>query len=136
MGREMNDELRIERFPLGIVIIAVVMFFAGFGTSLYWILRWSGRPVAETLPVGSEVYKAFVYPDLVSSALLFVGAVGLLKMRKYGFVIALLGLGMWLHDLLLIFGLTMWKRIGFVGPCLLFVLFSVGYLWNNRSLFR
>jgi len=114
----------------------VVMFFAGFGTSLYWILRWSGRPVTETLPVGAEVYKAFVYPDLVLSALLFVGAFGLLKMRKYGFVIALLGLGMWLHDLLFIFGLTKWERIGFVGSCSLFVFFSIGYLWNNRKLFR
>ncbi len=132
----MNDEERIERFPLGVVIIAVIMFFAGFGTAFYWILRWSGRPVAETLPVGSEVYKAFVYPDLVSSALLFAGAVGLLKMRKFGFVTSLLGLGMWLHDLLLIFGLTKWERIGFVGPCLLFVFFSIGYLWQKRKLFQ
>lgn len=133
---ERKDDERIERFPLGVVIIAVVMFFAGFGTAFYWVLRWTGKPVAETLPVGPEVYKAFVYPDIALSALFFVGAVGLLKLRKYGFVVALLGLGMWLHDLLLIFGLTKWERFGFVGASFLFVFFSIGYLWAKRSLFH
>ncbi len=132
----MNDEIKIERFPLGVVIIAVVMIFAGIGTASYWVLRWIGRPVAETLPVGPEVYKAFVYPDIVLSALLFVGASGLLKLRKYGFIAALLGLGMWFSDLLLIFGLTKWDRIGFVGLCLIFVMFAIGYLWSKKSLFE
>jgi len=128
MVREMNDDGRIDRFPLGVVVIAVVLFFAGLGTAFYWVLRWIGRPVAETLPLGPEIYKAFVYPDLVLSALFFVGGFGLLKRRQYGFIVALVGLGMWLSDLLLIFGLTKWERIGFVGPCLLFVIFSIGYL--------
>ncbi len=131
-----NDRERVERFPLGVVIVAVVMFFAALGTASYWILRWIGKPVAETLPVGPEIYKAFVYPDIVLSALLFVGAFGLLKLRKFGFVAALLALGMWFSDLLLIFGLTKWDRISFVGPCLLFVVFSVGYLWTKKSLFH
>ena len=131
-----NDRERVERFPLGVVIVAVVMFFAALGTASYWILRWIGKPVAETLPVGPEIYKAFVYPDIVLSALLFVGAFGLLKLRKFGFVAALLALGMWFSDLLLIFGLTKWDRISFVGPCLLFVVFSIGYLWTKKSLFR
>ena len=132
----MKDEERVERFPLGVVIIAVVMFFAGLGTASYWVLRWLGRPVAETLPVGPEIYRAFVYPDIVLSVLLFVGAFGLLKLRKWGFVVAALALGMWLSDLLLIFGLTKWDRIGFVGSCLLIVLFSIGYLWSKKSLFH
>ncbi len=131
----MKNEERVERFPLGVVIIAVVMFFAGLGTASYWVLRWIGRPVAETLPVGSEIYKAFVYPDIVLSVLMFVGAFGLLRLQKFGFFAALLALGMWLSDLLLIFGLTKWDRIGFVGTCLLFVLFSIGYLWTKKSLF-
>ncbi len=118
------------------VIIAVVMFFAGLGTVSYWVLRWSGKQVAETLPVGPEVYKAFVFPDIALSVLLFVGAFGLLKLKKYGFVAALLGLGMWFSDLLLIFGLTNWDRIGFVGPCLFFVIFAIGYLWTKKRLFQ
>ena len=132
---DMENEERVERFPLGVVIIAVIMFFAGLGTASYWVLRWIGRPVAETLPVGPEIYKAFVYPDIVLSVLLFVGAAGLLRLRKFGFFVALLALGMWFSDLLLIFGLTKWDRIGFVGTCLLFVLFSIWYLWTKKSLF-
>ncbi len=132
----MNDTERVERFPLGVVIIAVVMFFVALGTASYWVLRWIGKPVAETLPVGPEIYRAFVYPDIVLSVLLFVGAFGLLRLRKFGFVAALLALGMWLSDLLLIFGLTKWDRIGFVGPCLLFIVFSIGYLWTRKHLFQ
>jgi hypothetical protein len=99
-------------------------------------LRWIGKPVAETLPVGAEVYRAFVYPDIILSILMYVGAFGLLKLRKFGFVAALLAMGMWLSDLLLILGLTHWGRISFVGPCLLFVCFSVGYLWTKRKIFQ
>lgn len=133
---ENNAGERIERFPLGVVIVAVVMFFVGMGTASYWILRWIGRPVAETLPVGPEVYKAFVYPDIVLSILLFVGGAGLLKLRKWGFVAALIALSMWLSDLLLIFGLTKWERIGFVGTCFVFVVFAIGYLWSKKHLFQ
>ena len=133
---EKKDAERIERFPLGVVIVAVVMFFVGMGTASYWILRWIGRPVAETLPVGPEVYEAFVFPDIVLSLLLFVGGAGLLRLRKWGFVVALIALGMWLSDLLLIFGLTKWERIGFVGTCSVFVIFAIGYLWTKKDLFR
>jgi len=132
---DINERESIERFPLGVVVIAVVMFFVALGTASYWVLRWIGKPVAETLPVGPETYKAFVYPDIVLSVLLFVAAFGLLRLRRFGFFAALLALGMWFSDLLLIFGLTKWDRISFVGPCLFFVLFSIGYLWSKKSLF-
>jgi len=132
----MKEAEKPERFPLGVVIIAVVLLFAGLGTASYWILRWIGRPVAETLPVGPEIYKAFVYPDIMLSVLLFVSAIGLLKLRKFGFATALLALGMWLSDLLFTLGLTKWNRIGFLGTCLVFVLFSIGYLWRKKQLFR
>ncbi len=132
----MNDRERVEKFPLSVVIIAMVMFFVALGTDAYWFLRLIGKPVAETLPVGPEVYRAFVYPDIVLSVLLYVGAFGLLRLRKFGFVTALLGLGMWLSDLLLIFGLTKWDRISFVAPCLLFIIFSIGYLWSKKHLFQ
>jgi len=125
-----------KRFPLGVVVISVVFFFAAAGTIIYWILRWTGRPVAETLPVGPAVYRAFAYPDTALSILQVVAAVGLLRLRKFGWTIALLGLGMWLSDNLLLVGLTGWSRIGFLGPVLLFILFSAAYLWRKRDLFR
>ena len=133
---DINDAAKVERFPFGVVFVAVVMFFAGMGTTSYWILRWIGRPVAETLPVGPEVYKAFVYPDIVLSILMFVGGAGLLRLRKWGFVVTLIALGMWFSDLLLIFGLTKWDRIGFVGTCSVFVVFAIGYLWSKKHLFN
>ena len=126
---------RIEKFPLGVVIISVVMFFVALGTDIYWLLRLVGKPVAETLPVGPEVYKAFVFPDIVLSVLMVAGAYGLLKLRKFGFVVTLVAMGMWFSDLLLIFGLTKLDRISFVGPCLFFVLFTIGYLWTKKDLF-
>ncbi len=126
---------RIEKFPLGVVIISVVMFFVALGTDIYWLLRLVGKPVAETLPVGPEVYKAFVFPDIVVSILMIVGAYGLLKLRKFGFVVTLVAMGMWFSDLLLIFGLTKLDRISFVGPCVFFVLFTIGYLWTKKALF-
>ncbi len=126
---------RMQRFPFGVVVIAVVMFFVALGTVIYWLLRLVGRPVAETLPVGSEVYKAFVFPDVALSLLMVAGTYGLLKLKKFGFVVTLVAMGMWLSDLLLVFGLTGFSRIGFVGPCLFFILFTVGYLWTKRDLF-
>jgi hypothetical protein len=126
---------RIEKFPLGVVVISVVMFFTALGTDIYWLLRLLGKPVTETLPVGPEVYKAFVFPDIVLSILMVVGAYGLLKLRKFGFVVTLVAMGMWLSDLLLIFGLTKLDRISFVGPCVFFVLFTIGYLWTKKDLF-
>ena len=125
-----------ERFPLGVVVISVVMFFVALGTDIYWLLKLVGKPVTETLPVGPEVYRAFVFPDIVLSLLLFAGAYGLMKLRKFGFVITLVALGMWLSDLLFTFGLTRWERISFIGACLFFVLFASGYLWTKRNLFK
>jgi hypothetical protein len=131
-----DEGVRIERFPFGVVFIAVVMFFVALGTASFWIFRWVGRPVTETLPVGPEIYKAFVYPDIVMSILLVVGGFGLLRLRKFGFVVAFISLGMWFSDLLFIFGLTKWDRIGFVGTCLLFIFFSILYLWSKKDLFK
>ena len=91
----MSQMNRTEKFPLGVVVISVVMFFAALGTDIYWLLRLLGKPITETLPVGPEVYKAFVFPDIVLSILMVVGAYGLLKLRKFGFVVTLVAMGMW-----------------------------------------
>jgi hypothetical protein len=126
---------REAKFPLGVVIIAVVMFFVALGTDIYWILRLFGKTFAPTLPVGPEVYKAFVYPDIVLSFLLYAGAYGLMRLKKFGFVVTYAAMGMWFSDLLLVFGLTRFDRFRFVGPCLFFILFTFGYLWKKRDLF-
>ncbi len=127
---------RVIKFPLGVVVISVVMFFVALGTDIYWLLRLFGQTITPTLPVGPEVYRAFVFPDVALSLLLFIGAYGLITLKKFGFVLALVAMGMWISDLLLVFGLTKLERISFVGPCLFFALFTVGYLWTKKGLFQ
>jgi len=66
---------------------------------------------------------------------LCVGAVGLLRLRKWGLVIGLVALGMWLFDSLLIFGITRLSQINILGPSIFFAFFAVGYLLIKRDLF-
>jgi hypothetical protein len=124
-----------KRNPLGLIVIAVIMFFVALGTDIFWLAKLVGRPFPETMPVSAVVYSAFAVPDLIMSLLLFVGAVGLLKFKKWGLVLALVALGMWLFDSLLIFGITRLAQINILGPSILFALFAVGYLLIKRDLF-
>ena len=121
--------------PLGVIIIAVVMFFAAVATDVFWLGRLLAGAFPPTLPVEKHVYNAFAGPDIVLALFLYVGAYGLLKMKKLGFVAALVALGMWLFDALLILGLTGLARLSFIGPSLLFASFAIVYLWVKRDLF-
>ena len=121
--------------PLGAIIIAVVMFFAAVATDIFWLGRLFAGAFPPTLPVEERVYNAFAGPDILLALFLYAGAYGLLKMKKVGFVAALIALGMWLFDALLILGLTGLSRIGFLGPSLFFAVFAIVYLWVKRDLF-
>lgn len=124
-----------KRIPLSLIIIAVIMFFVALSTDIFWAAKILGRPFPETMPVSPAVYNAFAAPDIIMSLLLCVGAVGLLKLRKWGLVIGLVALGMWLFDSLLIFGITKFDQITILGPSIFFAIFSVGYLLIKRNLF-
>jgi hypothetical protein len=124
-----------KRIPLGLIIIAIIMFFVALGTSVFWLAKFVGRPFPETMPVSSAVYNAFAAPDIIMSLLLCVGAVGLLKLRKWGLAIGLVALGMWLFDSFLIFGITKFDQINILGPSIFFALFAVTYLLIKRDLF-
>jgi hypothetical protein len=124
-----------KRVPLGLIIIVVVMFFVALGSSIFWLAKLVGRPFPETMPVSPVVYNAFAAPDIIMALLLCVGAVGLLKLRKWGLVIGLVALGMWLFDSLLIFGITKLDQINILGPSLFFALFAAAYLLIKRDLF-
>ena len=125
-----------QKIPLGVIVIAVLMFFAALATNIFWIARLMGKAFPPTLPVPPKVYDAFVIPDLVLSFFLYVGAFGLLKLRKYGFVASLVGMGMWIFDSLLVLGITRMDRVSIVGPCLFFALFTISYLWIKKKLFN
>ena len=124
----------MRRVTLGIIIIAVVMFFVGLATDAFWIGRLAGR-FPSTMPVDDRVYRAFVVPDIILSMLLYVGAAGLLRLRKVGLAAAFVALGMWLFDSTLVLGITGRSRLDIVGPSLAFDVFALVYLWIKRDLF-
>jgi hypothetical protein len=124
-----------KRIPLGGIIIAVIMIFVALGTDIFWMAKIVGRSFPETMPVSSSVYNAFAVPDIIMSFLLYIGAVGLLKLRKWGLVLALVALGMWLFDSLLVLGITKLDQINILGPSIFFAVFAVGYLLIKRDLF-
>jgi hypothetical protein len=88
------------------------------------------------MPVDDRVYKAFAAPDLILSVFLYAGALGLLKLRRFGFAATAVALGMWLFDSTLVLGITGLSRISVVGPSLAFVVLALAYLWVKRDLFE
>jgi len=130
-----NNKNIEEKFPLGVAVIAVIMVFTAFATDYYWIASWAGKEFPSLRAMDPEFYANFSLPDMVLSLLLYVGAFGLMKRKKYGFMAALLAMGMWLYDLLLVFRVTLWAHINIVGPSIVFVLFTIFYLWWKREIF-
>lgn len=124
-----------ERFPLGIVVISVIMVFTALATDFYWLAGWFGKEFPSLRGMDPEFYANFALPDMVLSLFLYIGAFGLMKRKKYGFMAALLAMGMWLYDLLLVFRVTLWTHFNIVGPSLAFVLFTIFYLWWKREIF-
>jgi hypothetical protein len=118
---------------LALIAIAVVMWFAAVATDFFWLARALGRPFPKTMPVSRAVYDAFAVPDIVMSLFLYVGAYGLVKMRKYGYWASLIGLGMWLFDILLVLGITGTSKLASAGPSLVFVVASLAYLVTRVS---
>jgi len=126
---------RIKKLPLGIVVISVIMFFVALATDIFWLTKLLGRAFPSTMPLAPEVYNAFAVPDLLLSLILFVGAFGLITLKKYGFMATLIAMGMWIFDSLLVLGITKLSRINIVGPCLFFAVFTIFYLWRKKELF-
>lgn len=126
---------QMKRPTLGIVVISVIMFFVALATDLFWVGRLAGR-FPSTMPVDDRVYGAFAVPDIILSIFLYLAAYGLLKLRRFGFAAAAVGLGMWLFDSTLVLGITGTSRVGVVGLSLAFDVFALVYLWTKRDLFE
>jgi len=120
---------------LGVIAISVIMFFVALATDIFWLGRWVTGAFPSTMPIDDRVYSAFAAPDLILSLFLYAGALGLLKLRKWGFLAAYIAMGMWLFDSTLVLGITKLSRINIIGPSLFFVAFTVIYLWTRRNLF-
>jgi hypothetical protein len=124
-----------KKVPLGLIVISVVMFFAAFAIDIFWLARLLGKAFPPTMPVNPAVYNAMAAPDVILSIFLYVGAFGLIKLKKYGFVASLIAMGMWLFDLLFVLGITRSIKLNIVVFSLFFALFTVVYLWIKRELF-
>ena len=124
---------RAAKPELAQIAIAVIMWFAAVATDFFWLAKALGRPFPQTIPVSRAVYDAFAIPDIIMSLLLYVGAYGLVKARKYGYWASLVGLGMWLFDVLLVLGITGTSKLASVGPSLVFVVVSLTYLVMRGS---
>lgn len=127
---------REKRFILGLVIIGVINLFVALMTIAFWTGHLLANRFPKTLPVPDNLYNGFAIPDLVMSVFLIISSFGLLRFKKTGYVFALLGIGMWLFDVLLVAALTGLFRIGIVIPSLLYCLWAIYYLWTKREIFQ
>ncbi|MGD9346276.1 MAG: hypothetical protein PVH84_10460 [Candidatus Aminicenantes bacterium] len=126
----------MKRIHVGIIVISVVMFFVAIATDIFWVAKIIGKPFPKTMPVSLTVYNAFAIPDLLMSVFLYIGAIGLMKLRKFGLVFSLVAMGMWIFDSLLVLGITQLSRIDIVGFSLVFAAFTVGYLLYHKDIFN
>ncbi|NIM59153.1 MAG: hypothetical protein GTO16_09460 [Candidatus Aminicenantes bacterium] len=124
-----------KKVSLGLIIISVVMFFAAFAIDIFWLVRFVGKAFPSTIPVDPVVYNAMAAPDIILSIFLYVGAFGLIKLKKYGLVASLVAMGMWLFDALFILGITKTIKLNIVVFSLAFAVFTIVYLWKKRELF-
>lgn len=125
----------MKKAPLGVIVISVVMFFAAVATDIFWLARFVGKAFTQTIPVDPAVYNAMAVPDLILSVFLYVGAFGLIKLKKYGFVASLVAMGMWLFDSLFVLGITKSFTLNMVVLSLFFAVFTIVYLWVKREIF-
>jgi len=126
----------MKKLTLGLIFISVVMIFVAIATDIFWAAKILGRPFPETMPVSSAIYDAFAVPDILMSIFLYIGAIGLLSLRKFGLVFSLVAMGMWIFDSLLVLGITKLSRIDIVGFSLIFAAFTVGYLLHKKDIFN
>jgi len=125
----------MKKIPLGLIAVSVIMLFTAVATDIFWLAKLAGRPFQETMPVSSKVYDAFFLPDMLMSLFLYIGSIGLLKLRRWGWMFSLVAMGMWLFDSLLVLGITRLSRLSILGPSLLFAFFSIVYLLIKKDLF-
>ncbi len=117
------------------IVISVVMFFSAFAIDIFWLVRFVGKAFPSTIPVDPDVYNAMAAPDIILSVFLYVGAFGVIKLKKYGFIASLVAMGMWLFDSLFVLGITKSIKLNIVVFSLFFAVFTIVYLWRKRELF-
>jgi hypothetical protein len=138
---------RTDRRPSGVTVIAVVNALAMAVTVLFWglvlILRLvpppGGLPDIAARANAATTY-GFLFGDLLwSTPLLALAAVGVWRLRPWGWTAAQMANVLWVYSMTVI-----WVRDGYTTPSpggLLFLPFTVFafwatyYLWRTRHLF-
>jgi hypothetical protein len=110
------------------------MIFAALGTDIFWLAKLIGKPFPQTMQVERLVYESFTVPDLLLSLLLYIGAFGLIKQKKLGFIISWVAMGMWIFDSLLVLNITKFSNMSFIGPSLVFAVYTITYLWKKSAM--
>jgi hypothetical protein len=123
-----------NKISLGFVAISVIMIFAALATDIFWLARLFGKPFPQTIRVERLVYEAFAVPDVLLSLLLYTGAFGLIMQKKFGFIISWVAMGMWIFDSLLVLNISKFSNLSFIGPSLVFAVFSIAYLWKKFAI--
>ena len=133
--KEISEGLVVRKMSLGMIVIAMIMFFAALAIDIFWLRRLLGKAFPSDPPVDPAFYNAFAVPDIILSLLLYTGAYGLIKLRKFGFVVTLVAMGMWLFDSLLVLTITGSAWLKYSMASLFFALAAIFYLWVKKELF-
>ncbi len=125
----------MKKIPLSIIAISVIMIFVGLATDVFWFARLIKKAFPPTLPVPLSIYNAFAAPDIILSIFLYIGAYGLLSLKKFGYTFTMIAMGMWLFDSTLVLSITKGQKLDIVIPILLFALFVISYLYSKNNIF-
>lgn len=127
-----------KRRPRALTAVAIVCL--GFGLSMfgYWTLYFARGMPAVGIPIGSE---------LINACVAVAAAIGMLKLRRWGYALGLLAAGMWIYGLTGGIGMVLEKGLAFESPIgalsdailfvvvLAFAITMAGYLYRKRELF-
>jgi len=122
----------------GVRILAVIVLVLGLMMIGYWTAFIKQGMPLEGIPIASEIVTALTA---------LVAALGLYRMKRWGYVISLVVAGMWIYAVVSGFQFVATEGLDFSSPIgarldllafiivLLFSLFLIGYLGKRRELF-
>jgi len=145
MNTNLSDKF-VKR-PAGVTFLAVINALGCLITLLFWLSVLFGKlvPSPADLPVFAERLNSattygFLIADLLYSVpLLFLAALGLWRMRHWGWTAAQMVNALWLFSMTVIWIRDFYGQISPGGiiflPFTLIAIWSIWYLWKVRGLF-
>jgi hypothetical protein len=143
----MNHSIARFRRPGGITLLAIVNGVALVLTLVFWGLVYFGRLVPDPGSLGSLAERAnaavtygFMLGDVIYSApLLLLAALGLWRLRSWGWLAAQMANALWVYSMTVILlrdYYSAWSPGGLLFiPFTLVAIGSIPYLWMRRQAF-